>query len=162
MSLHFQIDIAFDVRDNVSDDLINGLRNLFHNRPLTEKQKEHIPNIFKYFSAIETTNAFYGRSVLYFDSHYRYTKDGIDIYKWTLHLRQIIGDDLFYEEGYPLIAWFATITETEGFVGYLKEELGQIPTLIYFHNQVATVRDGVKDIVLKLDDFDFKQIKWRD
>lgn len=163
MSLYFQIDIAFDVRNNVSNDLINGLRNVIEKRPLNEEQKKLIPNILKYFSVIETTNTFYGRNVLYFDSHYRYTKDGTDIVKWTLHIRQVLNDDLFYEEGYPLIAWLATITETEGFVGYLKEELEQMPTLIYFQNQIVILRDKIRDdIIFKLDDFDSKLIKWRD
>ena len=163
MSLHFQIDIAFDLRDSVSTDLINGLRNVIENRPLTGEQKKLIPNILKYFSSIETINAFYGRSVLYFDSHYRYTRDGIDIAKWTLHIRQVINDDLFYEEGYPLIAWLATISETEGFVGYLKEELEQIPRQINFQNQIVTMCDRIRDdIIFKLDDFDSKLIKWRD
>jgi hypothetical protein len=163
MSLHFQIDIAFDLRDSVSTDLINGLRNVIENRPLTGEQRKLIPNILKYFSSIETINAFYGRSVLYFDRHYRYTKDGIDIAKWTLHIRQVINDDLFYEEGYPLIAWLATISETEGFVGYLKEELEQIPRQINFQNQIVTMCDRIRDdIIFKLDDFDSKLIKWRD
>ncbi len=163
MSLHFQIDIAFDLRDNVSNDLIGGLKALSENRSLTEEQKKLIPNIFRYMSASETTNAFYGRSILYFENHYRHTKSGKDVSKWTFHLRQIFNDDLFYEEGYPLIAWLATVSDTVGFVGYLKEELEHNPRQIIFQDNIVTIRDGLKDdISFRLEDFNSEVTVWRD
>jgi hypothetical protein len=163
MSLHFQIDIAFDLQSNRNDSVIEGLTRLTRNEKLTDEQKTVIPHIFRFISTDRITNSFYGRSIFYIDNHHRYTKDMIDVNKWTIHLREVFTDDIFYEEGYPLIAWFATLSETEGFVGYIKEEFANSPKLIYFKDGVVLFTEKDKeDIEFRLSDFDLKQTEWKD
>jgi len=162
MSLHFQIDIAFDINDKIPEALIEGLKNLSANHPLTDDQKKLIPNIFKYISSADNENAFQGRSIFYLANHYRYTHHGRDVSKWTLHLRQVFNDDTFYEEGYPLLAWCATLSETTGFIGYVKEELAKNPKLVFIENQEITLLDGTNNIKFKLADFDAEATKWKE
>jgi hypothetical protein len=162
MSLHFQIDIALDLKDDVDEAVIMGLRNLCDNQTLTQEQKKVIPNIFKYISLTDRTNSFYGPSCLALENHYRYSQRGVEVSRWTLHLRQVFVDDLFYEQGYVFIAWLATISETEGFVGYLKEELAQDPVLLYFYNQEVVTKESTKNTMkFKLGDFS-SDFQWED
>jgi len=163
MSLHFQIDLAFDIQNKETDVLVDGLIKLTRNENLGTEQKKLIPKIFKFVSSTEMSNSFHGRSIFYINNHYRYTKDKVDVSKWTFHFRQVFNDDLFYEEGYPLIAWLATISETEGFIGYIKEEFSESPKLIYFRDGIVKLVEKKKDdITFKLSDFDLSQTIWKD
>ena len=152
MSLHFQLDIAFDIKDDTSELIISGLGNLTSGILLTENQQKKIPRILTYLTPKMNDNSFYGSSIFYFKKHYRFTKNKVDFYKYTFHLRQIFGDDAFYEEGYPLLAWFSKISETEGFVGYYKEEFNERPQWLYFRNSEVLFDDNPEQ-KFKLSDF---------
>ena len=158
MSLHFQIDIAFDFKENSPADIIFGLETLSNNESLTDHQKQHIPNILESEIKAMTNNlSFFGRDIFYFNKHYRFTKNGIDIYKWTFHFRTMLLDDAFYEEGYPVLAWLALQSDTSGFVGYIKEEFDANPRLLYFDNGEVIIKESAdKEIKYKYADFNTK------
>jgi hypothetical protein len=142
MGLHFQLDISFDIKDDVEESIILGLENLTSGLSLTENQRKKIPSILTYLNPKMTDNSFLGSSIFYFKKHYRFTQNNVDFYKYTFQLRQIFGDDEFYEEGYPLLAWFAKISDTQGFVGYYKEEYDEKPQLLYFRNSDVLFDDN--------------------
>lgn len=74
MSLHFQIDIAFDFKENTSETIISGLENLSNSESLTDKQKQHIPNVLENeIKGIKDNLSFLGRDIFYFKKHYRFT-----------------------------------------------------------------------------------------
>ena len=158
MSLHFQVDIAFDFREDTPEDIICGLENLAHSRPLTEQQKQCLPKMFESEITGMTGNlSFVGRDVYYFKKHYRCTRNGTDIYKWTFHFRTMLSDDVFYEEGYPLLAWLALYSDTNGFVGYIREEFDEESRLLYFGNGEVRLKESVdKEIRFKYSDFEVK------
>lgn len=155
MSLHFQIDIAFDFKENTTADIISGLENLSNNEPLNDRQKQIIPKILESELKGMTANlSFLGRDIFYFKKHYRSTNKGIDIYKWTFHFRTMLSDDVFYEEGYPLLAWLCLQSDTNGFVGYIKEEFDIAPRIVYFDNGEVTIKESAdKEIKYKYADF---------
>ncbi|WP_177764431.1 hypothetical protein [Flavobacterium sp. I3-2] len=143
MSLHFQIDIAFDLKDNISNEITSNLEKIFNEQILDDSEFKDIPKIIKNEIARKKDNlSFLGRDIFYFKRHYRYTENKMDIYRWTIHFRTMLSDDIFYEEGYPLIAWFAILSETKGFVGYIKEELELEPRLIYFENNEVVIKEN--------------------
>ena len=158
MSLHFQIDIAFDFKENTSEAIISGLENLSNNVFMTVLQKQHIPNILESEINGMTDNlSFLGRDIFYFKKHYRFTTNGIDVHKWTFHFRTMLLDDVFYEDGYPLIAWLASHSDTNGFVGYIKEEFEATPRLLYFDSGEVIIKENAdKEIKFKYADFDTK------
>lgn len=158
MSLHFQIDLAFDFKDDTSVNIIYGLENLLNNKPLTDQQKQYLPKILETeIKGITDNLSFVGRDIFYFKKHYRTTINSIDIYKWTFHLRTMFSDDVFYEDGYPLLAWLALQSHTGGFVGYIKEEFDPIPRLIYFDNGEVTIQESADKVIkYRYSDFDTK------
>ncbi len=159
MSLHFQIDIAFDFIENTSETIISGLENLSNKESLNYQQKQHIPNVLESEIKGNKDNlSFLGSDIFYLKKHYRFTKNGIDVHKWTFHFRTMLSDDVFYEEGYPLVAWLALHSDTNGFVGYIKEEFEATPRLLYFDNGDVILKENAdKEIRFKYADFDKKQ-----
>lgn len=155
MSLHFQLDIAFDLKKDCPAEVTAGLKNLCDKKSLGEEQAKHIPRILaEEVLRAEQNLSFTGRDVFYFRQHYRYTKNGTDIHRWTLHFRTMLSDDVFYEEGYTLLAWFASVAGTTGFVGYVKEELEQFPRLVYFEQgDVRMQQEGKEEVKFRLSDF---------
>jgi hypothetical protein len=152
MSLHFQLDIAFDLKEDISPLIISGLENLTTGLPLTENHKEVIPHILTLIDFKIVDNCFCGTSIFYFKKHYRYHIGDEIFYSYTFQLRQIFQDDEFYEDGYRLIAWFATISDTNGFVGYFKERVGKKPELLYFIGSEVLI-DNNPEKKYKLSDF---------
>src|SRR5438067_9770120 len=63
---------------------------------------------------------------------YRFTQYGVDQYRWTLSFRCEMSDDPFYEDWWEFAHWLACWSDTQGFVGYYREEFERSPTLIYF------------------------------
>jgi hypothetical protein len=157
MSLHFQIDIAFDFKENSPTDIISGLESLSNNLSLTDQQRKSVPKILeREIKAMKDNLSFFGRDIYYFKKHYRSTKNGIDTYKWTFQFRTMLSDDIFYEECYPFLAWLALLTDTNGFVGYI-EEFDAEPRLLYFDNGQVIIRESAdKEIKYKYADFDVK------
>ena len=158
MSLHFQIDIAFDFKALPEGDIISGLENLSNNEVLTEEQKIYIPKILvNEIKCMADNFSFFGRDIFYFKKQYRFTSNGIDMHKWTFHYRTMLSDDVFYEEGYPLLAWLALQADTNGFVGYIKEEFDASPRLLFFDNGEVTIKESEgKVIKYRYADFDVK------
>lgn len=75
----------------------------------------------------------------------------------------MLSDDVFYEEGYPLIAWLALQSDTNGFVGYIKEEFEATPRLLYFDSAEVIIKENAdKEIKFKYADFDTKWHKHND
>ncbi|MCE3227453.1 MAG: hypothetical protein K0S32_2004 [Bacteroidetes bacterium] len=146
MSLHFQIDFAFDFHENVPAEIIEGLEALFNNSALTRHQKQIIPELLQNeVKHLSDTTSFHGKDILYFKKRTRFTRNNIDIHKWSFHFRRMLVDDVFYEEGYKLIAWLAILSDTSGFVGYIKEELEKDPRLVYFENKEVIIQSKEKE-----------------
>lgn len=144
MSLNFQIDLAFDIKSGISEEVISTLKLLSKRQSINIEQKKLIPKILEEILTTESNLLFFGKDIFYFDKQYRYTSNQKDMYKWTFHLRTMYSDDIFYEYGYSLIAWLSTISETYGFVGYYKEEFENEPNLIFFENETVVIRNNSK------------------
>ena len=62
---------------------------------------------------------------------YRYTQYGVDQHRHTFSFRQEVPDDTMGDY-IALVEWLAPYSETEGWVGYFRSDIGEHPVLLYF------------------------------
>ena len=137
MSLHFDFAIACDLKPDTPQQVIKTLAYMTR----TEDYPFDSPPDHPFFEGDEWRETLrtepdgtycpgdLGRS---FRRAYRYDRLGVHHYRYTLSFRCYMKDDEFYDMAWPLIDWLAQHSETEGYVGYIRETLDWQPTLLYF------------------------------
>ena len=147
MSLHFDVSVACDLKPSTPRQVIDTIHYLvrteddaFDDAPDHEFfRQEGWSDVLQ--QAPEDTYC-PGDLFRTFRRAYRFSRQGVDQYRHTLAFRTYMVDDGFYELFYYLIDWLAMHSDTEGFVGYYREELAWWPELIFFKNGAAYLREA--------------------
>jgi hypothetical protein len=145
MSLHFDLTIALDLKPDTPERVIDTLAYMtrvedytFDNPPQHEFFEDNYWR--KMLRAAPEDTYVPGRLYHSFHKAYRFHQGGESHYRYTLGFRCYLLDDVFYEACWRLLEWPSPHSETEGYVGYFREELALHPTLIYFkHGSVYIV-----------------------
>jgi hypothetical protein len=145
MSLHFEFTLTLDLKPETPQQVIDTLAYMTR----SEEYEFSDPPSHPWFESDdewrETLQAdpeathLPGNQWTVFRQAYRYTQHGVDQYRWTLSFRREMLDDEFYEDWWQLADWLARWSETQGFVGYYREEFNRSPTLIYFLDGQAAI-----------------------
>ncbi|MEZ4670303.1 MAG: hypothetical protein R3E39_20545 [Anaerolineae bacterium] len=141
MSLHFDIVIVCDLREDTPSDCLELLAWLTDANSSSEARPR-----FHCFDEnyMELADAFdhpflaplpNEEVISVFQRRYRYTMPtktgGKDVYRYCLQFSaRGILDDYFYECHLLFTYWLASVSE-DGFIGYYKEELDNDPILLY-------------------------------
>jgi hypothetical protein len=145
MSLHFDLVIVCDLREDTPEPCVEYIQWLF-TRPSDSAPKPQFdcPNEYgltfddPFLYPLPTEEV-----ISVFQKKYRYTRSpnagGGDVYRYAIQFsaRDIL-DDGFYEDHLNFVAWLATLAE-EGFIGYYKEELAFKPELLYVKNRQLVI-----------------------
>lgn len=140
MSQYFDFQVAFNLKEDVSDDVVAVFEWLTHS---DAPKPEHLPDDDWFRTENPRLNVFSdwehdcGDNICSFRRVYRYTKKGIDHYQYTFHFRCRWHDDDFYHRFWLLLPWLAKHAHANGFVGYFVGDCGRHPTLIYLRNGQA-------------------------
>ncbi|MEP7294467.1 MAG: hypothetical protein ABI835_21940 [Chloroflexota bacterium] len=141
MSLHFDLVITCDLREDTPQDCVELIRWLFTlpSDPLNQPQghcfDEEGRNFHEWFNYPFLAPFPEQEVISIFQKRYRYTRSAIsgggDVYRYALQFsaRRIL-DDGFYEDNLNFVGWLATVAE-DGFIGHYKEELATVPKLLY-------------------------------
>lgn len=149
MSLHFDLVIMCDLREDTPSDCVELIRWLFTlpsqniDQPKGHCVDEEGRNFHEWFNDPFLAPFPNQEVTSTFQQWYRYTMPAIsgggDVYRYALQYsaRRIL-DDAFYEEHLNFVGWLATIAE-EGFIGYYREEAALKPNLLYSKNRQLVV-----------------------
>ena len=151
MSLHFDLAITCDLREDAPPDCVALIQWLFTKptEPLNQLQghcfDDEGRNFHEWFKYPFLAPFPEDEAISIFQRRYRYTTSAIsgsrDVYRYALqYSARHILDDGFYEDHLNFVAWLATIAE-EGFIGYYKEELSNHPKLLYVKDRQLDIRD---------------------
>ena len=70
-----------------------------------------------------------------FRKAHRYEQDNVLVYYYTFSFRRCMHDDVEFNISlWSFLNWLARYSDTEGFIGYYREEFTLHPTLMYFKN----------------------------
>jgi hypothetical protein len=149
MSTRLDFSIACDIKQRAPERVIKVLQHMTRTRE-AEFDEDDVPEheLFEedYWADLlqlarhETMGGFPGNAISTFFQEYRYTRDGEDIYLYTLHFRRNIAAEA-YNEYWSFLQWLAPHCETQGFVGTVLAEHSLHPELIYFQNRQPYVVD---------------------
>ena len=135
MSQYFEFQLAFNLKEDVPEDVIEAFQYLTNpDAPLPK----HLPDDDWFRTenprliGFASTEPNCGENVCSFRRVYRYSKMETDHYQFTFHFRCLWHDDGFYHDWWRLAPWLAKYADAHGFVGYYRKEYSPMPTLLYF------------------------------
>jgi hypothetical protein len=133
MSQHYEFQLSFDVRPDAPESFLTELQwhlglgprsaeesGLDRNQPVLAGDDEYLAG---------GGYAFVGRRVIY-------EIDGREIYRDTVFVRRYLLDDDLYDLMTPLLTWVAQYCDTQGWIGFAREEFDLQPWLFFY------VQDG--------------------
>ena len=142
MSLHFDFALACDLKPNTSQQIVDTLAYMTR----SSDYRFDDPPKHPYFSDDPYDSWRTMLQITPKDTHlagevgailrrvHRYPYAATDQYRYTFSFRRFMLDDEFYQVWWNFSQWLAPYSETQGFVGYYREELALQPTLLYFRS----------------------------
>src|SRR5690349_18806779 len=123
MSLHFDLFLACDLKPDVPEHVLNAIKGAVGDKDYlpSDNPEDHWQNLLCYED--QYTTLFPGGVHSFFSRVSSPSKPGEERFRYTLSFRVFELDDVVYEEHYQFLVWLAKYSETEGFVGYLREEM---------------------------------------
>ncbi len=144
MSLYYEFSMAFDMRPNTPQQVIDTLHHMTRS---SLDELDNPPEHF-FFKGNKWRNMlqphsgdprFPGEFGSALRKAYRYTQFGVDVYRHTLCFRCCLLDDDFYDIWWGFCQWIAPHCESVGCVGYYREQSEWQPTLVYFRDEKVYV-----------------------
>jgi hypothetical protein len=139
MSWRHDFELTVNLKEEVPDEILDMLTFLLGHG----QQPSIVPDdpFFKgdwargrFAEWVMEDNPHAGVAVCSFRRVFRFTQNGIDHHRYTLHLRFGGTSRTVFESGIPFAMWLAKWSDQNECVGYFKSELLSHPTLIYFHD----------------------------
>jgi len=144
MSLHFDFAIACDLKPDTPQQILDTLSYMTR----VEEYAFSSPPSHPFFEGDSWRDILLAKSeqtylpgdlISSFRKAYRYEIGNEKHYRYNICFRCFLTDDAFYGTWLLLAEWLLLHSETDGYVGYYREEFSFHPTLIYFHGDAVCI-----------------------
>jgi len=146
MSLHFDFAIACDLKPDTPQQILDTLSYMTR----AEEYAFSSPPNHPFFEGDSWRDILRAKSeqtylpgdlIGSFRKAHRYEVGSEKLHWYTICFRCYLIDDVFYEMWWLLAEWLLLHSETEGYVGYYREEYSSHPTLIYFKDNAVCIHE---------------------
>ena len=145
MSGHYHLELSFELHEAASPQLVKAFelastKNYSKIATLTELPPDIIEAL-QWPHEDDKLDYMPGEARTHIAHRYLHSQNGKDFFFHTVNFRHYIREAFLFNFGYSLIAWFASVSHSSRFVGYLHNIATPDPELIYFENGAAVFWD---------------------